>query len=433
MMNRYLLATASKHLRVTALMATLLAVPLAAADVLITNARLVTGTDQGTLLNAAVRINKGLIADVETDANNATATEVVDANGAYVTAGFFDSSTTLGTAEVGGGIPNRDYTVRDTDMGAGFQVSLAINRFSSLIPMMRVQGVTRAMVPPAAGNNIFAGQSALINLGTALPMVTIESNAVFVDLRESATIYSGGSRAKAILDLLDALDEAKIYSNNTKAYRAGKLREFKQSERDLRALVPLLQGDKPLALMLDRAADIETVIAQLQPYKLKLVIVGGSEAWKVAKLLADQKIPVVINPMDNLPSSFDQLGARLDNAALLVKAGVKIALMTEDVYTETRSLVQGAGVAVAYGLDWHEAIKAITVNPAEIWGLPGYGTVTVGQRADLVIWDGDPLEITSRPVQMMIDGAWMSMTTRQTLLRDRYSDLQDTKVPFGYK
>ena len=432
-MNYYNRFETGKYLRLTALLAALFAAPMAGADILIKNARLITGTDQGTLLNASVRVASGLITGMNPSSDDETATEVVDASGAYVTTGFFDSATTVGTADIGGGIRNRDYTVREADMGAGFQISLAINRYSSLIPMMRVQGVTRALVRPDAGNNIFAGQSALINLGNAQPIVTVTTNAVFVDLRESATRYSGGSRAKAILDLLDALDEAAIYAKNTKAYRAGKLRDFKQSERDLRALGPLLSGAKPLALMIDRAADIETIIGQLQPYPLRLVLIGGREAWKVAAFLAAQNIPVVINPMDNLPSSFDQLGARLDNAALLNRAGVKIALMTEDVYTETRSLVQGAGVAVAYGLDWEDAIKAITVNPAAIWGLPNYGSIAVGRQADLVIWNGDPLEVTSRPVKMMIDGAWVSLTTRQTLLRNRYADLQDTDIPFGYR
>ena len=234
MMNRLQATAPTKHLRVIALLTTILVAPLAGADLLITNARLVTGTDQGTLINASVRIADGLITAVDTTAVNLAATEIVDAAGAYVTTGFFDSATTVGTSEIGGGIKNRDYTVYDADIGPGFQVSLAINPYSSLLPMMRVQGVTRALVRPAAGNTNFAGQSALINLGDAQPMVTVETNAMFVDLREEATRYSGGSRAKAILDLLDSLDEAEIYANNTKAYQAGKLRKLRQSERDLR-------------------------------------------------------------------------------------------------------------------------------------------------------------------------------------------------------
>jgi hypothetical protein len=265
-------------------------------------------------------------------------------------------------------------------------------------------------------------------------MLMVDNNAVFVDLTENASKFSGGSRAKAITDLLDALDEAALYSKHTAAYQAGNLRELRQSERDLKALLPIIRGVKPLAVSMDRAADIETVLRQLDPYKLQIVLIGGREAWQVAAMLAERQVPVVINPMDNLPSSFDQLGARLDNAALLVKAGVMVAFMTEDVFTETRSLTQGAGVAVAHGLAWQDGLNAVTINPAIIWGIDKqYGALAPGRVADLLVWDGDPLEVTSRPAKIMIDGEWVSTQTRQTLLRDRYSDLNRTGLPFGYQ
>jgi len=118
----------------------------------------------------------------------------------------------------------------------------------------------------------------------------------------------------------------------------------------------------------------------------------------------------------------------------LVKAGVKVAFMTEDVFTESRSLTQAAGVAVAYGLAWQDAIDAITVNPAMIWGIDKqYGALAPGRVADLLVWDGDPLEVTSRPTKIMIDGQWVSTQTRQTMLRDRYSDLSKSGMPFGYR
>ena len=141
---------------------------------------------------------------------------------------------------MGGGISNRDYVLRETEMGAGFQVSLGLNRFSSLIPMMRVQGVTRALVRPDAGSGNIAGQSAIVGLGGKPGMLMVDNNAVFVDLTENASKFSGGSRAKAITDLLDALDEAALYSKHTAAYQAGNLRELRQSERDLKALLPII-------------------------------------------------------------------------------------------------------------------------------------------------------------------------------------------------
>jgi imidazolonepropionase-like amidohydrolase len=107
--------------------------------------------------------------------------------------------------------------------------------------------------------------------------------------------------------------------------------------------------------------------------------------------------------------------------------------MTENLFTGSRMLTQGAGIAVAYGLDWEDAFKAITVNPAAIWGIENYGSLESGAIADIVIWDGDPLEVMSAPSQVMIDGQWQNLTTRQDLLRDRYKDLNNQTVPYGYR
>ncbi|MBD3648233.1 MAG: amidohydrolase family protein [Pseudomonadales bacterium] len=293
--------------------------------------------------------------------------------------------------------------------------------------------MTRALVAPEAGVEVLAGQSAVVALDDERDALIDGSNAVFVYLGEKGKEYSGGSRARGLLDLLTALREAELYSDNRRAYDRRQLKALDQSEVDLRALLPVLAGDKPLALYIDRAADIEAVIGELEEFDLDLVIVGGREAWKVRALLADKEIPVVLNPLDNVPSSFDRIGARLDNAALLSEAGVTIAFMTEDLYTEFRMLTQGAGVAVAWGLPWEEALAAITANPARIWGIEDYGTIEPGQDADIVIWDDDPLEVTSAPTTIFIRGELIDTTSRQTLLRDRYRDLDSTEPPFGYR
>jgi imidazolonepropionase-like amidohydrolase len=143
---------------------------------------------------------------------------------------------------------------------------------------------------------------------------------------------------------------------------------------------------------------------------------------------------VVLNVLDNVPSSFDQLGARLDQAALLQQAGIKFAFMTEDLFTETRMLSQAAGVAVAYGLPWLAAMKAITLNPAQIWGVDDKtGSITSGKQANLVVWSGDPLELDSFPERIMMNGKWIDMQTRQQLLRDRYREIYRKDTPFGYR
>ena len=198
-------------------------------------------------------------------------------------------------------------------------------------------------------------------------------------------------------------------------------------------MLKVLNREIALVVHVDRAADIETVLAEFATFNIRIVLAGGREAWKVKQLLVDKDIPVLLNVIDNLPSRFDRLGARLDNAALLVEAGITIAFMTQDLFTGTKSLTQGAGVAVAYGLSWQEAMKAITVNPAVIWGVANYGSLETGQIADIVIWDGDPLEVMSAPTKLMINGRWINLTTRQDLLRNRYSDLDKQDVPFGYR
>jgi imidazolonepropionase-like amidohydrolase len=178
----------------------------------------------------------------------------------------------------------------------------------------------------------------------------------------------------------------------------------------------------------DRAADIKKVVTAFSAYPdLRLILAGAAEAWKVAALLSRQNIPVLINVMDNLPKNFDRLGARLDQATLLAEAGVTFAFLSGSPYSETRSLSQAAGIAVAQGLSWQQALAAITAAPAAIWGLEGLGRLEVGAIADLVIWNGDPLEVTSAPLAVLVDGEWVNLETRQGALAKRYVELLNLK------
>ncbi|MCB1694046.1 MAG: amidohydrolase family protein [Pseudomonadales bacterium] len=403
------------------------------ADVLIKNARVVTMTDDGTIDAGSVLVRGETIRAVGTDVE-AGSTDVIDAAGQYVTPGFFNSGTPIGLGDVESSSVRTDQRVRGTDLGAGFPVALAFDRRSIEIPIQRLEGITRAIVRPSAGSEVFAGQSAIIRLSGDRGSIVNDSNAVFVLLGEDGRSLAGGSRAKALLDVIDALNETKEYLDNRRAYEKRNLRELNQSKLDLDALVPVVRGEKPLAVIANRASDIETIVTRLKPFDIRLIIVGGEEAWKVASLLADNKVPVVINPLRNLPLDFDRMGATLSNAARLEKAGVLYAFMTEELTSEFRSLSQGAGVAVANGLAWEKALAAITVNPARIWGIDdSYGKLAPGMDADLVVWDGDPLDVTSAPKRIMIAGRWIDLTTRQTLLRDRYSNLEGGDKPFGYR
>ena len=155
---------------------------------------------------------------------------------------------------------------------------------------------------------------------------------------------------------------------------------------------------------------------------------------KVADVLVENDVPVLINALDNRPSNFDRMGARLDHAALLHEAGVRFALVTEDQFTETRVMSQAGGVAVAQGLPWLEALRALTLYPAQILGVEArVGSLEVGKEASLVIWSGDPLELTDYAAEVMIKGEWLSGDDRQKMLRDRYRNIDDKSKPFGYR
>jgi imidazolonepropionase-like amidohydrolase len=405
----------------------LMSVGVCAQDQLLKNATLVSGAKgQGVIRD--VHIVAGRIAAIGEDLKVDRGTDVLDLAGALVTPGFIDSATTIGLAEVSGLGISQDAEVSDVNLAAGFQVALALNDASLLIPVASNDGITRGVIVPQPGDSNFAGQSALVRFQREGTFAVTGALAQHVYLRERDRRYGGGSRASVLASVLHALEESARFDQRREDYDRRKVRAFDLPAADLIALSAVRQGKVPLVAHVDRAADIEQLIQAMAAYpKIRLVLAGAAEAWKVADKLAERDIPVLINVMDNLPGSFDRLGARLDQAALLDAAGIRFAFMSESPFTEFRSLSQAAGVAVAYGLPWDKALAAITRWPAEIWGLEGLGAIAVGSIADLVVWSGDPLEVVSTPTAVMIDGTWISLSTRQRLLAERYRDLLKLK------
>jgi imidazolonepropionase-like amidohydrolase len=192
-----------------------------------------------------------------------------------------------------------------------------------------------------------------------------------------------------------------------------------------------MAGDTPLLVNIHRASDIETLIALTEEYGLHAIIVGGAEAWMVADELARAEVPVILQVTQNLPGSFDQLNARRGAANILAEAGVRFAL--SDAQSESnnaRNITQSAGNAVADGLDWDLALRAITLVPAEIYGVAdNVGSIEAGKAADIVIWPADPFELTTYPDQVLINGIVIPMVSRQTMLRDRYLQMDSEKPP----
>jgi imidazolonepropionase-like amidohydrolase len=195
------------------------------------------------------------------------------------------------------------------------------------------------------------------------------------------------------------------------------------------ALIPVIEGRLPLIVNVDRASDIETAMKIAREYGIRLIVQGGAEAWMLADRLAAAKIPVLTGAMASAPNEFAALGQRQENAGLLAKAGVPVTLIgnadggSTDAFT-ARNVRYEAGNAVAYGMEWNAALRAITLTPAETFGVADQvGSLAAGKRADIVIWRGDPFEFSSRAERVFVNGVQASAPTREDLLEARYKTL----------
>jgi len=399
-----------------------MAAPLALAQsLLIKDARVVTLTDQGTLTMGDVLVKDGRIEQVAEDLGGITADLVIDGRGKVVTPGIIAPHSELGLTEIGAAASTNDSAVQDVSIGAGFNPVVAFNPRSTLIPFNRAGGVTRAVVVPSSEEKIFAGQGFAIKLTGDFDSVTDDGLLQKIYFGEYGAELAGGSRARAYEQIASALAQAKEYADNRDAIRRGEWRELDFSVDDLEALQPLLSGEQPVLIRANRASDILQLLALAKEFNLKLIVEGAAEGWMVAAQLAAARVPVVIDAMGNTPDAFESLGARLDNAALLHKAGVTVVIGGPGYAGSHNSYLsrQGAGNAVAYGLPFEEGVRAITANPASVFGLEG-GVLAPGGVADLVLWSSDPLEVTSFAELVVIDGKPQSLENRSTRLRDRY-------------
>jgi imidazolonepropionase-like amidohydrolase len=412
-------------------LAALLASSAAAADTIaITGATVHTLTDRGVIENATVVVRDGRIQAVGTDVRVPSGARVVDAAGRLVTPGFFDAWSHIGIVEISGIDTTNDAASEDERISAAFNVVDAINPRSVLIPVNRIEGITRTLVVPQARGSLIAGQAVVMDLGGRGDSVVMAPAAMVVQLGERAASMAGGSRAAAMLRLRETLQDARDYGRNRSAFARGSRRAYAASRLDLEALQPVLAGRVPVVAMVNRASDIEALLRLKEEFDLRVVIFGGAEAWMVADRLVAADVPVIVDPLANLPGSFETLASTDRNAALLHEAGVRIAFATSDSHN-ARNLRQSAGNAVARGLPWDAAMAAVTTNAPRIFGVDDSGTVEAGAVADLVIWDADPFELNSYPQAVFIGGTQVPMTSRHTELRDRYLPRERT-LPHAY-
>jgi imidazolonepropionase-like amidohydrolase len=387
----------------------------------ITNARIMTGTGT-TIERGTIVLRGGKIAAVGADVQVPAGAKTVDAAGRIVTPGFIESNTNLGIVEIPlSADGTADQVSTDPGIGAAFNVVDAFNPLSTAIPVTRVEGVTRALVVPGGTGHVIQGQAAVFDLaGEQVPgSVTKGPAAMMAALGEAGAGVAGGSRATAILRLREVLQDAADFGRNRAAWNTGQRRDYVRSRLDLEALRPVLAGEIPLAVQANRASDILAAIRLADEFKLRLVIVGAAEGWMVADELARRKIPVVVKPLTNIPT-FDALAATLENPARLQKAGVTVILSSFETH-RAGTLRQEVGNAISYGMDREAALAAVTANPARAWGVGDRtGTLEVGNDADVVVWSGDPFELTTSAEHVFIRGREMSKDTRQSELLKKY-------------
>jgi len=416
----------------------LLATQVHAQSTAISGATVHTLGPGGTIENATIVIEGGRISAVGADVTVPPGAERVDASGKIITPGLFSAMGQLGLSEVGAVQATNDATQRGDRYSAGFDVVEAYNRRSVVIPIQRIDGVTRALIAPRAdgpddqGNTsaVLSGLASVVQLGDSGDYLTRHAVAVVANLGDTGGALAAGSRAQAVQRLRAALDDALDYRQNRAAYERGDWRDYSVGAVDLDALIPVLEGERAMIFNVNRASDIEVVIGLAADYSINAVIIGGAEAWMLADDLADAGISVIIDGMANLPGDFDAINARLESGGILAAAGVRVAFGAGSQTHQARNITQSAGNAVANGMDWDDALKAITLAPAEMYGVAAdLGSIEAGKSADIVIWSADPLETSSYPDQVYIRGAAVPMESRQTLLRDRYLQTDPDRPP----
>ncbi|HEY9443738.1 MAG TPA: amidohydrolase family protein [Gemmatimonadales bacterium] len=348
---------------------------------------------------------------------------VVDAKGKWVTPGLIHAGSSLGIRLTDSGA--QEETQEDVVLGevkASFNVAEAIDPASMTIPVVRAEGVTTALTMPLEG--LIPGQAVVIDLaGDRLEDMLVRSPAaMIVDLGQGGKTGGGGSRAGALFRLRLILRDAKEYAQRKEDFRKAQIQPLAAPAPELEALQPVLAGELPMLVIANRRSDIASALRIAKEFTLRPVIWGGAEAWQIASDLALAKVPVVLEPLTDVPR-FNALNARLDNATLLRKAGVEVVAAQRDA-AFSRDLRTAAGNEVRNGMTWDDALRSVTLAAATALGIgQRTGSLETGKAANVVVWSGDPFEFSSRAEHVFIRGVDVPLGNRQTELRERYRKL----------
>ncbi len=394
------------------------------ANVALTNATIETVT-KGTIQNGTVLILDGKIAGVGTNVSIPAGTEIIDCKGKFIYPGMIDAGTNLGLNEISAVARTTDFN-EIGEVIPQMKALTAVNPNASAIPVTRVSGVTTALTIPTGG--MLSGTAALINLHGYTPdqmyagfegIVLNFPNTGrrgFFDRRTDDDIKKASEKALASLN--DVWEKAIQYHKLDSATK-GKTGYYPE----LQALVPVIRGEQTLLVETNTSKDITAALKWVKEKKVKKVILTGvAEGWRVADEIAKSGIPVITGGVLELPTrDYDRYDRAYANAGLLKKAGVKVAIKSESSNNNYRNLPYHAGFAVAYGMNKEDALKAITIIPAELFGVADkLGSIEVGKSATLFICTGDPFETKTNVSHVFIDGWQMPMVSRQTELYDEF-------------
>jgi hypothetical protein len=317
------------------------------------------------------------------------------------------------------------------NIAASFTVWEGLNPNSVLLAPARKEGITSFVIVPTGG--LVSGQAALVDVvpGTTTDMIIRAPVAMVAEIGDPLSVGLG-SRGELIVKLRELLEDTKFFQTHRNAFDRAQTRPFSASRLDLEAMIPVVEGKLPLLVSVDRASDIDAAMRLAREYNIKLMISSGAEGWMIADKLAAARIPVLTGAMNNIPAGFAALGQRQENAGLLRKAGVQVALIgnagggDEEAFN-VRNLKQEAGNAVSYGMTWDDALRAVTLAPAELFGAADrVGSLRPGLEGNVVVWSGDPFEFTTRAEHVFVRGREYTEKTRQDLLIERYRNLPGT-------
>ena len=417
-------------LSLAALLALGTALPAIAQDMLIKDAKIVTNSAAGIIENGDVLIRGGKITRIGADIAAPAGVDTMDGTGKWVTPGLFAPFTRIGLVEISAEASTNDVSANDANTSVSNRAADSFNPKTPVIGNTRIEGITHILAAPGTGENIFGGIGIVANTSGEFDSIESEQAFIYISLGEGGASTAGGSRAASMNQLRAALDDAGAYPSRYSGPEDGDA----LSRRDAAALFRAARGQLPIIIGADRAVDLLNIIKLKKDYGLDVIVAGAAEGWMVADALKAAGIKVMVDPHENLPASFDVVGARLDNIVILDEAGVDYAIMTRsaDLTHNVRVLSQHAGNAVGTGLSWDKAFAAITSTPARWFGTKS-GSLSEGVEASLVVWDGDPLEVTTGAVAVYINGEAQEMRSRQSALGDRYNPTKTETMPHKYR